>query len=138
MFKRGLPWPPRPVETPGWASRSTTCATPAARSRGSLEGETEDEEATQRADPVFFSSRRRHTSDWRDWSSDVCSSDLCPALHHQLPTCRKAAVHAPEIGQVPPLPNESARGFDTAVGHVESLGVVEQAGLGERRLHLRP
>src|SRR5947209_20549411 len=34
----------------------------------------------------FFSSRRRHTRYWRDWSSDVCSSDLgkllerCPSL----------------------------------------------------------
>src|SRR5947209_16248829 len=25
---------------------------------------------------VFFSGRRRHTRYWRDWSSDVCSSDL--------------------------------------------------------------
>src|SRR3712207_8071279 len=25
---------------------------------------------------VFFSSRRRHARYWRDWSSDVCSSDL--------------------------------------------------------------
>src|SRR3712207_6972882 len=24
----------------------------------------------------IFSSRRRHTRYWRDWSSDVCSSDL--------------------------------------------------------------
>src|SRR5476651_2819943 len=24
----------------------------------------------------FFSGRRRHTRYWRDWSSDVCSSDL--------------------------------------------------------------
>src|SRR3712207_917914 len=31
----------------------------------------------------FFSSRRRHTRYWRDWSSDVCSSDL-GAVHHQL------------------------------------------------------
>src|SRR5258707_8551653 len=28
----------------------------------------------------FFSSRRRHTRYWRDWSSDVCSSDL--TAHH--------------------------------------------------------
>src|SRR3712207_9284116 len=29
----------------------------------------------------FFSSRRRHTRYWRDWSSDVCSSDLaCASL----------------------------------------------------------
>src|SRR5260370_20155972 len=32
----------------------------------------------------FFSSRRRHTRFKCDWSSDVCSSDLCcaPALRH--------------------------------------------------------
>src|SRR5215203_3342904 len=28
----------------------------------------------------FFSSRRRHTRYWRDWSSDVCSSDLSGAF----------------------------------------------------------
>src|SRR3712207_9473323 len=28
----------------------------------------------------FFSSRRRHTRYWRDWSSDVCSSDLQPLI----------------------------------------------------------
>src|SRR6266576_5426591 len=28
----------------------------------------------------FFSSRRRHTRSLRDWSSDVCSSDLCAEL----------------------------------------------------------
>src|SRR6267378_3533076 len=27
----------------------------------------------------FFSSRRRHTRSLRDWSSDVCSSDLAPS-----------------------------------------------------------
>src|SRR6266542_3446621 len=27
-------------------------------------------------DSFFFSSRRRHTSCYRDWNSDVCSSDL--------------------------------------------------------------
>src|SRR5215469_4998789 len=30
--------------------------------------------------PFFFSSRRRHTRSLRDWSSDVCSSDLVPGL----------------------------------------------------------
>src|SRR3989440_6035146 len=29
----------------------------------------------------FFSSRRRHTRSDRDWSSDVCSSDLTSAMH---------------------------------------------------------
>src|SRR3989442_101445 len=32
----------------------------------------------------FFSSRRRHTRCGRDWSSDVCSSDLSPHLHGLL------------------------------------------------------
>src|SRR3712207_5814933 len=30
----------------------------------------------------FFSSRRRHTRYWRDWSSDVCSSDLQTRVRH--------------------------------------------------------
>src|ERR1022692_4128330 len=35
--------------------------------------------------PVFFfSSRRRHTRLQGDWSSDVCSSDLLPALFERL------------------------------------------------------
>src|SRR3989337_1208855 len=29
----------------------------------------------------FFSSRRRHTRCYRDWSSDVCSSDLDGTVH---------------------------------------------------------
>src|SRR6266576_7005568 len=42
----------------------------------------------------FFSSRRRHTRSLRDWSSDVCSSDLLPipggTVTHPLAT---APVH---------------------------------------------
>src|SRR6266536_3852247 len=30
----------------------------------------------------FFSSRRRHTRSTRDWSSDVCSSDLVASPRH--------------------------------------------------------
>src|SRR6202050_2317838 len=33
---------------------------------------------------VFFSSRRRHTRCYRDWSSDVCSSDLVPIFEQCL------------------------------------------------------
>src|SRR5579871_2432010 len=34
---------------------------------------------------IFFcSSRRRHTRSLRDWSSDVCSSDLVGAVPHQF------------------------------------------------------
>src|SRR5690349_21871094 len=35
---------------------------------------------------VFFSSRRRHTSSLRDWSSDVCSSDLVSSERRVLET----------------------------------------------------
>src|SRR5258707_15766741 len=36
----------------------------------------------------FFSSRRRHTRYWRDWSSDVCSSDLAT---RDRTGCRRSA-----------------------------------------------
>src|SRR5699024_11835239 len=32
-------------------------------------------------DSCFVSSRRRHTKSKRDWSSDVCSSDLCKVYY---------------------------------------------------------
>src|SRR6266513_483695 len=34
----------------------------------------------------FFSSRRRHTRSKRDWSSDVCSSDLAGESHGEALT----------------------------------------------------
>src|SRR3712207_502674 len=51
----------------------------------------------------FFSSRRRHTRYWRDWSSDVCSSDLQTA---------RAAVDSGAIG-VP----HAATAFMVTPGH---------------------
>src|SRR5882757_7725900 len=53
----------------------------------------------------FFSSRRRHTRYWRDWSSDVCSSDLsAPARRARVgrwrvPSRRPAAHVARGRGQ---------------------------------------
>src|SRR3712207_6773189 len=41
----------------------------------------------------FFSSRRRHTRYWRDWSSDVCPSDLAVLL--------MSADRARELGLAP-------------------------------------
>src|SRR3712207_7704748 len=35
-----------------------------------------DDRGNRVRDLLLFSSRRRHTRYWRDWSSDVCSSDL--------------------------------------------------------------
>src|SRR3712207_7530275 len=40
---------------------------------------------------IFFSSRRRHTRYWRDWSSDVCSSDL---LESYIPSVLAHAFHS--------------------------------------------
>src|SRR3712207_7616996 len=37
----------------------------------------------------FFSSRRRHTRYWRDWSSDVCSSDLSKPFRFAAETSKE-------------------------------------------------
>src|SRR3712207_1539917 len=55
---------------------------------------------------LFFSSRRRHTRYWRDWSSDVCSSDLeaIGILNGSLPASGpgvRLTIQDPE-GAVPP------------------------------------
>src|SRR5207245_8261440 len=54
----------------------------------------------------FFSSRRRHTRCYRDWSSDVCSSDLSlvTVLTATVPLVVRAQTGAP----VPP-PTAPAR-----------------------------
>src|SRR5699024_11812689 len=64
----------------------------------------------------FFSSRRRHTRSKRDWSSDVCSSDLGRAI---------AASTHPLSPRVPtsagPLPRNhvfAVVGADARSGHV--------------------
>src|SRR5690606_39732884 len=51
----------------------------------------------------FFSSRRRHTRFSRDWSSDVCSSDLqrriiIPLLFTSKTPDSRSAPDRPEIG----------------------------------------
>src|SRR5690606_41206839 len=51
----------------------------------------------------FFSSRRRHTRFSRDWSSDVCSSDLPEADELPLPReVVEAAVTVFDVVAVPP------------------------------------
>src|SRR6266542_4638304 len=70
----------------------------------------------------FFSSRRRHTRCYRDWSSDVCSSDLCIVavgprellnrvvgqIHDRDWVCATAAV-VPPVASLVPLWNEGSR-----------------------------
>src|SRR5258707_3244104 len=46
----------------------------------------------------FFPSRRRHTRYWRDWSSDVCSSDLVALMDRINPEGEPGApLHRIEI-----------------------------------------
>src|SRR5438128_3839041 len=40
----------------------------------------------------FFSSRRRHTRCYRDWSSDVCSSDLRAGASSPAPDTRDEQI----------------------------------------------
>src|SRR3712207_1578245 len=49
-------------------------------------------EKDSRGSFFFFSSRRRHTRYWRDWSSDVCSSDLL-GLVDRADGLEEAAIH---------------------------------------------
>src|SRR5207249_6451125 len=67
----------------------------------------------------FFSSRRRHTRSKRDWSSDVCSSDLAttPTTRPSTPTprgrsrgaaCRRTTSPAPR-SSIPTRRSEERR-----------------------------
>src|SRR5207248_8917109 len=49
----------------------------------------------------FFSSRRRHTRSYGDWSSDVCSSDLGP--------CRTTGTLPATTGSRSPRPRSEER-----------------------------
>src|SRR3712207_8093287 len=56
--------------------------------------------AWQGARMCFFSSRRRHTRYWRDWSSDVCSSDLEFGVFSEL---RSHKITAEEVRAINPI-----------------------------------
>src|SRR3712207_8466593 len=60
-------------------------------------------------DGCFFSSRRRHTRYWRDWSSDVCSSDLRPGTALEEAAVLVGHVAQPR-GEIDPLPARVAVG----------------------------
>src|SRR6266699_5335245 len=60
----------------------------------------------------FFSSRRRHTRCGRDWSSDVCSSDLL---------ARQSARHRENVNGVGSLENDSLN-FPTGVPVARAKG----------------
>src|SRR5204862_5142032 len=57
----------------------------------------------------FFSSRRRHTRSLRDWSSDVCSSDLARAARTAIDAERGGSRR---LGLAHPLPDRRRAGGD--------------------------
>src|SRR5690606_40377996 len=65
---------------------------------------------------LFFSSRRRHTRFSRDWSSDVCSSDL--------PSANAAGAEFAGVT----VSTEGAVNVSYADGSVEAIGSVAVAG----------
>src|SRR3712207_8593525 len=73
----------------------------------------------------FFSSRRRHTRYWRDWSSDVCSSDLSAsppsalpvmANHEHLPTTTPAGINSYQDVPITISTKEGRRSEERRVG----------------------
>src|SRR5699024_11449210 len=88
----------------------------------------------------FFSSRRRHTRSKRDWSSDVCSSDLTGSD----PICRFARANR-QIGSLPVAERKqagmrvgearsevAARSEERRVGKESRSGWARAAGKCER------
>src|SRR5216683_5167000 len=61
----------------------------------------------------FFSSRRRHTSSDRDWSSDVCSSDLV-RIYVQVPQAFSAALR-PGLKVTFEMPQYPGQKFDATL-----------------------
>src|SRR2546429_1488821 len=63
-------------------------------------------EAEQLLSLFFFSSRRRHTRCSRDWSSDVCSSDLLLAPASSFPAGATALPRSPRPFRFAPRSEE--------------------------------
>src|SRR5690349_25072418 len=75
----------------------------------------------------FFSSRRRHTRSLRDWSSDVCSSDLGGGRPRRLPAARRAGRRRPLLWHPRRQPGRDAarrcpRSEERRVGKSVDLG----------------
>src|SRR3982751_4203359 len=67
----------------------------------------------------FFSSRRRHTRSDRDWSSDVCSSDLTLYTYAALQVWSQAVA---KVGTTDPkkvMDTIKAGAWDTVIGKME-------------------
>src|SRR3712207_6504533 len=101
----------------------------------------------------FFSSRRRHTRYWRDWSSDVCSSDLGgwrrdhdppglrlpPGVHHRAPSAANVLVvplPRPRVDRLADAPEEP-QGREVVLLEVLGSGLYERPDGGRGRVEDR-
>src|SRR2546422_2460951 len=75
----------------------------------------------------FFSSRRRHTRCSRDWSSDVCSSDLDGYLCHLQEPFGDVLIHGDGGPEDACADKRHARQFERSEEHTSEL---------QSRLHL--
>src|SRR6266496_1415404 len=86
----------------------------------------------------FFSSRRRHTRSLRDWSSDVCSSDLLPSevsqvSHGKSPRpWRRRATCLIGLPSVAFLPQDVCKTLRSAVAESNLIGLVNTNPLNPR------
>src|SRR5690554_8069714 len=80
----------------------------------------------------FFSSRRRHTRCGRDWSSDVCSSDLAAEQRHVHVAVARVGGDVGAIAQL--LLEEVVAGGADAGGDGHALEVLDGLRSEERRV----
>src|SRR3712207_8075302 len=82
----------------------------------------------------FFSSRRRHTRYWRDWSSDVCSSDLGVAPLAALILAYAAAITSLGLALATWIPRAGrAAALTVGLYTVTSLGRSAARRVGKER-----
>src|SRR5436309_12292288 len=83
-----------------------------------------------------FSSRRRHTTFSRDWSSDVCSSDLCPPALPAATASKSAQPPAAQEDierlrdQLDALKNDVKELTEAQIGRASCRERVERSVLG--------
>src|SRR5438067_2937634 len=90
-----------------------------------------------RSSSFFFSSRRRHTRSKRDWSSDVCSSDLRLRLERRnlrfgcsdLDVARAGAQVATTESQIPALQTQATAAAHRQIGRASCRERVWTSGL---------
>src|SRR6266508_6576499 len=84
----------------------------------------------------FFSSRRRHTRWPRDWSSDVCSSDLAVGSAEAPPRNDRQHDEQDEKREGLQIDRGDAHRVGVGDGHVRPVGVCMRAG--RELLNTRP